>query len=73
MMFFVLCFLVLLAVGCGQAFARHLDRVELQRKKFYLAVCQDLKKLDEMIEQEKKRLPKNPRIDTIDTRWVGRN
>lgn len=64
---------MLFALGCAQAFARHLDRVELQRKKFYLAVCEDLKRLDEMIEQDKKRLPKNPRIDTIDTRWVGRN
>jgi hypothetical protein len=64
---------VLFVCGCGHAFARHLDKRELERKKFYLAVYEDLKRFDKIIDESQKRLPKNPRIDTFDTKWVGRN
>lgn len=71
--FFLVCFLVLLVCRTAYAFAKHLDRQELERKKFYLALAEDLQRLDNMIAQGNKPQPKEPRITTFNKRWAGRN
>jgi len=71
--FFLVCFLVLLACRTAYAFAKHLDQQELERKKFYLALAEDLERLDKMIADNNKPQPKEPRITTFNKRWAGRN
>lgn len=70
--FFLVCFLVLVVCRSSYALAKHLDRQELERKKFYLALAKDLERLDEMIAENKPSI-KEPRIATFNKRWAGRN
>jgi cbb3-type cytochrome oxidase subunit 3 len=71
--FFLVCFLVLLVCHTAYAFAKHLDQQELERKKFYLALAEDLERLDKMIADTNKPQPKEPRLTTFNKRWAGRN
>lgn len=67
MTFFLLCFLALVAIRAGNAFKKHLARQEEERRKFYLAVADDFKKLDKMIAEDKTTR------GLITTPWAGRN
>jgi cbb3-type cytochrome oxidase subunit 3 len=69
--FFLVCFLVLLVCHTAYAFAKHLDRQELERKKFYLALAEDLERLDRLLADRKE--PKELQIITHNKRWAGRN
>jgi hypothetical protein len=68
MIFFLVCFLVLFVVRLAYSFARHLDRQELERKKFYLALADDLRRMDKMIAEGNKPEPMK-----IQNPWAGRN
>jgi len=70
--FFFICFFVLVLCRSAYAFARHLDQQELERKRFYVALAEDLARLDKMIDESKPQ-PKQPKITTYNTRWAGRN
>ena len=73
MILFLVGFLILLVCRIGFAFSRHLDRQESERRKFYLALANDLEKLDAMIAKIKKPEPREPAITTYNKRWAGRN
>jgi hypothetical protein len=69
MIFFLVCLIVLFVVRLAYSFAKHLDRQELERKKFYLALSDDLRRLDKMIAEGKK-----PEATIkIQNPWAGRN
>jgi len=71
--FFFICFLVLVLCRSAYAFARHLDLQELERRKFYVALAEDLARLDKMIADGNKPQPKEPVIKSHNSRWAGRN
>ena len=73
MILFLVGFLILLVCRIGFAFSKHLDRQESERRQFYLALANDLEKLDAIIAKIKKQEPKQPAITTYNKRWAGRN